>query len=245
MTPTSGIEVIHTDLSRRCAALPSIAMTEKRGGDRPIKWYTMPEVAEHFRLGDGMREPERYLRRMIKKGKIPGSKVGRSWFMSEADIEAAATAFRFDAAEPAPSLAAPIDDAGIGRLSAGSLRRRVGGITAFGATRAQESRTSGGVEIWPQYVRRISKSLTQMQIAELTGLSQATVSSWLRGAPGLPNAVSVATFARAFNQPPVEALAAAGYLEINEATATARTPLFKYSDEELMGELLRRLQRGK
>lgn len=96
------------------------------------------------------------------------------------------------------------------------------------------------METWPQYVKRIAGPLKQEQIAEHSGISQATVSAWLRGAPGVPRAETVIAFARAFNRSPVEALVAAGYLQSDEAAAKARTPLVEYSDRELLDELRRR-----
>ena len=96
------------------------------------------------------------------------------------------------------------------------------------------------VETWPQYVRKVAGLRKQEEIAELTGLSQATVSAWLRGAPGLPRAETVIAFARGFSRSPVEALVAAGYLQSDEASVKARTPLLEYSDRELLDELRRR-----
>ena len=99
------------------------------------------------------------------------------------------------------------------------------------------------VETWPQYVRRISKALKQEEIAEMTGISQTTVSSWLRGAPAMPKAESVIIFAKAFGQPAVEALAAAGYLQASEVASTVRTPLSEYDELELVEELRRRMSK--
>ena len=47
-------------------------------------------------------------------------------------------------------------------------------------------------------------------------------------------------FARAFGQPPLEALIAAGYLSAAEAQVSARTPLDGYTYSELIAELQRR-----
>lgn len=99
------------------------------------------------------------------------------------------------------------------------------------------------VETWPEYVRRIAGDMKQEDISALTGISQTTVSSWLRGAPGLPRAESVIAFARAYEKPPVEALVAAGYLDGGEAAAKVRTPLSEYSNRELVGELSSRLSK--
>lgn len=77
---------------------------------------TLTEVAEAMHLAKVMRDPERYLVRQIKAGRIRGRKVGRTWMMTDADIDDALEAF----ANPAPA-PRPIQT---GMPSAGSLRRR-------------------------------------------------------------------------------------------------------------------------
>ena len=99
------------------------------------------------------------------------------------------------------------------------------------------------VETWPEYVRRIAGGMRQEQISKMTGISQATVSAWLRGAPGLPKAESVIAFARGFEVAPVQALVAAGYLRIDEAAIKARTALSEYEELELVDELRRRMSK--
>lgn len=93
------------------------------------------------------------------------------------------------------------------------------------------------MESWSEYVRRVAGSFTQMQIAEKTGLAQSSVGAWLRGQPGIPRAESVITFARTFRQSPIEALVAAGYLSVEEADMQERTPLSRYTRDELFDEL--------
>lgn len=99
------------------------------------------------------------------------------------------------------------------------------------------------METWAQYVKRIAGGLTQTQVAEKSGVAQTNIGRWLRGDPGLPKAESVVAFARAFQQPPVEALVAAGYITFEEGSNRygARTPLSEYRDDELINELRRRL----
>lgn len=96
------------------------------------------------------------------------------------------------------------------------------------------------VETWPEYVRRVAGGMRQEQISALTGISQTTVSTWLRGAPGLPRAESVIAFARGFKVAPVQALVMAGYLQADEVAIKARTPLSEYEELELVEELRRR-----
>jgi transcriptional regulator with XRE-family HTH domain len=98
------------------------------------------------------------------------------------------------------------------------------------------------VETWPEYVRRVSKALKQEQIAERTGISQATISAWLRGAPAAPKAETVIAFAKSFGHSPVKALIVAGYLDQADAATMSRTPISEYSTEELFLELRSRTQ---
>ena len=101
------------------------------------------------------------------------------------------------------------------------------------------------VNEWAQYVRDVAGNLNQIEIAEKTGIAQSNVGRWLRGEPGAPKAESVVALARAFNQPPIEALLAAGYITDEEAGAKARPrkvrTLRDYTDRELVAELSRRV----
>lgn len=99
------------------------------------------------------------------------------------------------------------------------------------------------VETWSEFVRRVSHPLTQTQIAEKSGVAQTNIGRWLRGDPGQPRAEYVVQFARAFDQPPIIALVAAGYLTVEEAGAQpqVRTPLREYGDDELLAEVQKRL----
>jgi hypothetical protein len=92
---------------------------------------------------------------------------------------------------------------------------------------------------WSAYVRRVVGTMNQIDIAARTGLAQTNVGRWLRGAPGQPRANSAVQFARAFDQSPLEALVAAGYLTAEEANATVimRPGLSEYSPAELLAEL--------
>lgn len=96
-------------------------------------------------------------------------------------------------------------------------------------------------ENWTEYVRRIAGNLTQAQIAKaMGGVSTSNIGRWIRGEPGQPAADNVIAFAKAFKQPPVEALRVAGYFTDDDVSPTARTPLTEYSVDELLEELRRR-----
>ena len=101
------------------------------------------------------------------------------------------------------------------------------------------------METWSEYVRRVSSPLTQTQISERCGVAQTNIGRWLRGDPGLPRAESVVAFARAFEQPVIEALVAAGYITPDEVGISfvphkGRTSIREFSTEELFAELRRR-----
>ena len=96
------------------------------------------------------------------------------------------------------------------------------------------------VQSWGQYVRRITGTMTIAQISDHSGVPQTNVGRWLRGENVQPKADSVIAFAKAFNQPVVEALVAAGYVERADVAGLARTPLAEYSQGELLDELRRR-----
>ncbi|ANW63978.1 hypothetical protein BCA37_10560 [Mycobacterium sp. djl-10] len=51
--------------------------------------FSLDEVAEDLRLGDQMRDPVRFLTAQIMSGRITGRKIGRSWRMTRADVDAA------------------------------------------------------------------------------------------------------------------------------------------------------------
>jgi len=95
---------------------------------------------------------------------------------------------------------------------------------------------------WSDYVRQVSTGLNQVQISERTGIAQTAIGRWLRADNGAPRADYVVTFARSFNQNPVEALIIAGYITAAEAgvETSVRVPLSEYSTEELLEDLHRR-----
>lgn len=95
------------------------------------------------------------------------------------------------------------------------------------------------VEGWPEYVRRVTRGHTQAQIAKMTGIAESNIGRWMRGERGQPKPDKVLDLAKAFGQPPAEALIAAGYLTDADVSAK-RTPLSAYTMAELLDELRRR-----
>lgn len=82
--------------------------------------------------------------------------------------------------------------------------------------------------------------MTIAQISDQCGVAQSNVGRWLRGERGQPKTESVIAFAKAFDQPVVEALIAAAYVDRSDVAAGARTPLTEYGTGELLDELRRR-----
>lgn len=85
---------------------------------------TLGEVSERMELDRHLKDPERYLRGRIRAGQFRARKVGRSWLMTEADIEAAIESLANTepiADTPAPP---PPPPSPVGQPSSASLRRR-------------------------------------------------------------------------------------------------------------------------
>ena len=89
---------------------------------QPAPMSTLGEVAERMELGRILKDPERFLARQARAGLIRARKVGRSWLMTDADIEAAIEAFANTTPEPEPVVEPVV--AAIGMPSSASLRRR-------------------------------------------------------------------------------------------------------------------------
>lgn len=94
--------------------------TKPRGSAR---LRTLGEVSERMELDRHLKDPERYLRGRIRAGQFRARKVGRSWLMTEADIEAAIDSLAntepiADTPAPAPA------PSPVGQPSPASLRRR-------------------------------------------------------------------------------------------------------------------------
>lgn len=98
---------------------------------------------------------------------------------------------------------------------------------------------------WPTYLAALSTN--QSAIARVAGVSTATVSRWFSRSTQ-PLAPQVIAVARAYEQSPVVALVAAGYLTREEVEReVALTPgmsLAEFSELDLAQELVRRLEAG-
>lgn len=70
--------------------------------------------------------------------------------------------------------------------------------------------------VWALYVERFTSGMTQAQIGNLAGVDQSTVGRWLRSVTD-PDPRAVIRFARNLERSPLEALVAAGLLNIEEA----------------------------
>ena len=100
--------------------MPTPTDTKPRGTAR---LRTLGEVSERMELDRHLKDPERYLRGRIRAGQFRARKVGRSWLMTDADIDAAIESFAntepIADTPPPPPAPSPV-----GQLTAGSLRRR-------------------------------------------------------------------------------------------------------------------------
>jgi len=83
---------------------------------------TAAEVAETLKLAKVMKEPERFLVRQIKAGKIRARKVGRVWMFTDEDVAYALE--QFANPEPQPP-AEPVAPAGAPSVASMRRRRRV------------------------------------------------------------------------------------------------------------------------
>lgn len=98
---------------------------------------------------------------------------------------------------------------------------------------------------WWSYVERIIGDDNQKTVAAKIGVDQATVSRWkVADTPG--KAENVIQLARGYGRPVLEAMVAAGFLTEAEAKVrpAAAPSLNSLSDDELVGEIRRRMKRG-
>ena len=101
---------------------------------------------------------------------------------------------------------------------------------------------AASVETWPEYLRRITGGQTQSMIAERLGVGRLSVCNWLHGKTR-PKAETVILVARVFGRSPVEALLAAGFLQVDElhAPVEIRISPSELSSADLAAEVQRRL----
>ena len=88
-----------------------------------VKTYSLTEVAQAL-CGDSMKLPELWLKRQIVAGRFAARRVGRTWRMTQDDIDHA-LAVMSNSAVPTP---APVADplvAPVAPLSRASQRRRL------------------------------------------------------------------------------------------------------------------------
>lgn len=73
----------------------------------------------------GLSDPQGFILRKLRAGRFPGLKIGRNWFMTDADIEAALSALRNDPKPlPAPEPEQPAGIiSGLSERAARRLRR--------------------------------------------------------------------------------------------------------------------------
>lgn len=73
--------------------------------------------------------------------------------------------------------------------------------------------------MWAAYLEAVSGEDTQTDIANRLGIAQSTVSRWLDGRTVPTNSAVVAKFAQVYGRNPIEAMVAAGMLDLITAGA--------------------------
>lgn len=93
---------------------------------------------------------------------------------------------------------------------------------------------------WWEYVQRIAGTSSPSEIGRRTGIGQSSIGRWDSSSP---KPESVATFARTYERPVLEAFVAAGFLTEEEAgTTEIPTDLSYVPGEVLIAEMKRRLK---
>lgn len=101
---------------------------------------------------------------------------------------------------------------------------------------------------WGAYVARVSADArTNAEVAEKTGVSEATIGRWKAGKTG-PNPREAVALARAYGEHPLGALVSAGFLTLEELDMVAdgiqmpkKWTLEDFETEELAREVADRL----
>lgn len=96
---------------------------------------------------------------------------------------------------------------------------------------------------WLSYLRQTAGDDSAATIAKKCDISRSTVSRWMHGS--IPSPIEAINFARAYNQPPTQALVVAGYLSPSETgLETVRfISVQELSDAALLQEIERRFKR--
>lgn len=93
-----------------------------------------------------------------------------------------------------------------------------------------------------EYVTRIAGNQQNREIAQSIGVDASAISRWRAGEQ--PRVKTVIAFARGYGRPAVEALIAAGYLEMTDAFSSVEVGkgmgLSEISDDDLWAEVQRR-----
>lgn len=104
--------------------------------------------------------------------------------------------------------------------------------------------------MWREYVAQVIGTDRQMQVARRTGVDQTTISRWLSPNPTTLNITprAVATFARGYGVPVLQAFVVAGFLTEEEADLKEVMPmqpsLSLVAARDLAAELHRRFLNG-
>jgi len=91
---------------------------------------------------------------------------------------------------------------------------------------------------WWKYVQRVAGTSAPSEISRRTGIGQSSIGRWDSASP---KPESVASFARAYGRPVLEAFIAAGYMAEDDAKVTQVADASKLTNDELLAELRRRL----
>jgi transcriptional regulator with XRE-family HTH domain len=95
---------------------------------------------------------------------------------------------------------------------------------------------------WADYVTEKSEAVNQADLAERLGVSQSTISRWMRS-KNEPTVENVIDFARAVGDSPVAALVMFGFLRESEVGEVVRVTIGadQLESHDLLAELGRRL----
>lgn len=89
---------------------------------------------------------------------------------------------------------------------------------------------------WWTYVQRTAGQASAREISRRTGIGQTSVNRWQHASPKPEN---VATFARTYQRPILEAFVAAGFLTEEEAQTEVPADVKSLPTDDLVGDLHR------